>query len=85
MQLVYKFLVPSFSYEFLVRESWTVCHQLYVLSVDAGRNCWVIHLKFLYLLLAFMMFYHGDSYSSYLLKLFQCWPGCHCYAIIVRL
>ena len=33
MQLVYKFLVPSFSYEFLVRETWTVCHQLY------GRGC----------------------------------------------
>ena len=28
MRLVYKFLVPSFSYEFLVRETWTVCHQL---------------------------------------------------------
>ena len=29
MRLVYKFLVPSFSYEFLIRETWTVCHQLY--------------------------------------------------------
>ena len=28
MRLVYKFLVPSFSYEFLVPETWTVCHQL---------------------------------------------------------
>ena len=33
MQLVYKFLVSSFSYEFVVRETWTVCHQLN----------WVIH------------------------------------------
>ena len=27
VRLVYKFLVTSFSYEFLVRETWTVCHQ----------------------------------------------------------
>jgi len=27
VRLVYKFLVPSFSYEFLVQETWTVCHQ----------------------------------------------------------
>ena len=30
----------------------SVCYKYYVLSVDAGRNCWVIHLTFLYLLLA---------------------------------
>ena len=30
VRLVYKFLVPSFSYEFLLQETWTVCHQLYL-------------------------------------------------------
>jgi len=27
VRLVYKFLVPSFSYEFLAQETWIVCHQ----------------------------------------------------------
>ena len=39
VQLVYKFLVSSFSYEKLVRETWTVCHRLYR-SSRLGLSHW---------------------------------------------
>jgi len=40
MRLAYKFLVPSFLYEFLVRETWTVCHQPYGSVAILCQDLW---------------------------------------------
>jgi len=46
VQLVYKFLVSSFSYEFLVRETWTVCHRLKVRRyITEALGCGFLYLN----------------------------------------